>query len=579
MSYAQIIFDLPLDGPFDYAIPRDLSQKVKEGSRVWVFLGARRLVGYVYAIAKTSSVKNTKPITSLIDDKPIAGSENFLIAEFLSDYYGCSLGQALAIQFPEQVRNGKQFHFPKSTFIQSEIAGNKGILLHWECPDSKWDFFTEQINSALKNGLKAIFIAADKFMLEQVKTRLSPKINNEKNFTVGTRSQVFTRLEPLGLIIVDQDENFAHKQEQSPHYHTREVAIMRSNLTNSQLIIASRSPSLESWKMAKDKLLKYIKLSSKLNKEIKIINPRNPLQTHEAILAALTRKEKVLLVLNRSGFATQAYCHNCGFCMTCPRCNVKLILHHPDNMLRCHYCNFKQEAVSICPKCQSGYIKYSGTGTEKLESEMARIFPQAKVVCIKKDTVFDQEKADIFISTESVLSLPIRFKNVFAMAIDFSLNYPDFRAAEKTYGLLCGLLDLTNYRLYIQTTLPQHHVIRAILEQDPAIFYDEELKQRDQAKLPPYLHLGILRIRGKNETRVKETAEEFFKLLNSENSVDSKVEVAAIAPSIPPKKRGSYHFQILLKAKKPQDIVKFIKTRLQNYKHSGIMLVLDIDPI
>jgi primosomal protein N' (replication factor Y) len=398
-------------------------------------------------------------------------------------------------------------------------------------------------------------------------------------------------LDNLGLIIIDEENDFSYKQDQVPHYQVREVAAMRVAIEKAKLILGSSAPSLESFYLSQKAKMQYLLVNrTKIFPEIKIVDTayqrvrldaRQALSryTIDAISAVLNAQGKILLFLNRKGFATSAHCHNCGVALKCPRCNINLVYYFKDNILSCSYCNFKMQPPNICPQCNSGYIKYAGLGTEKIESELARVFPAAKIKRWESQDVAGLKDADILISTQHIIrQANLNFDLIAVLSIDNSLHRADFRAAEKTFALLTGLAGLTDKSLIIQTRLPKHHCFRALIEKDPQIFYDEELRQRRQLKFPPFRHLGLVKLRGRDETKVKQASDTIFKKLCLDNK-DKEVKVVSVNPAHPLKLRGNFYWQILLQSREPRKISKFLKNSLKNFSHSGIIVTVDIDPI
>jgi primosomal protein N' (replication factor Y) len=414
----------------------------------------------------------------------------------------------------------------------------------------------------------------------------------EVDIVIGARAGIFAPLYNLGLVIIDEEQDHVYKQEQVPHYNAREVAFMRIAIEKAKLILGSTSPSLESFYLAKKSKIQYLSIPrTRAFPEIKIVDMRNltPILRRKNIILSkyledtvfhtLGSKGKILLFLNRKGFATFASCQACGMVLKCPRCNINLVYHFKNNVLNCRYCNFKMPAPQICPDCKSGYIKYAGTGTEKVESELSRIFPETKIKRLDNLREAASDDADIFISTESIIrESKYNFALIGTLFIDNSLNRIDFRSSEKTFGLLRGLLGLTEGKIVIQTSLPNHHVFRALVNKDADIFYKEELRQRKQLNFPPYQHIGLVKLRGAKESRVKEASSILFNRLKEFNE-NKTVEIISVNPGYPSKLRGNFYWQILIRANSPKKMSKFLKKYLRDFSHSGIIVTVDIDPL
>jgi primosomal protein N' (replication factor Y) len=234
---------------------------------------------------------------------------------------------------------------------------------------------------------------------------------------------------------------------------------------------------------------------------------------------------------------------------------------------------------TICQRCNSGYIKYSGLGIEKIESEISRIFAGARVKLLDNHKDLNIESADIFISTSSIIKKDrVSFSLVSVLGIDNSLNRIDFRAAEKTFLNLVGLFTLTDKKMIIQTYLPQHSCFQALKERDLSVFYRDELKQRRQLKFPPYAHIILVKLRGRNEERIKEFSNTLFNKLNTCNK-NKDIKIVALNPAQPFKLRDNFCWQILIKGNSPKKINNFLKINLKDFSHSGIIVTVDVDPI
>lgn len=494
------------------------------------------------------------------------------------------------------------------------MPDTRALLIHDLDGQLRWDVYIERLKEALALNKSAIIILPDVDSVSRVKDRIAGKIDapigliyrkapdelaqwqkaraGEVRVVIGTRCAVFTPLKDLGLIIIEEEESSVYKQDQVPHYHVREIALDRCRLENADLILGSVSPTLESINLAKSGKLDFKQIPrSRAFPEIKVIDMkfegsfskgRKPLFSKylmDTVFSSLNAKEKVLLFLNRKGFATHSACHNCGKVMRCPRCNVHLVYHFKENQLICHYCSFKMELPKICPECNAGYIKFSGTGTERIESELSRLFPQARIKDIESHSKVDLNAADIFVATSSVFKQEgLRFDLTGILAIDNSLNRVDLRSTEKTFAIMAGLLSMTDKKFVIQTTSPLYSCFQALYKKDITSFYDEELKQRKELKFPPFKHFIFVKARSPKEEKASGSAKALFDRLSA-GKPPKGMKVISVAPAQPAKLRGNYCWQILLSADDPARAVKFIKLRLKNFKHSGIIVTVDVDPI
>jgi len=624
MLYAKVVVGLPVEGPFDYIVPEELHEKIKTGERAWVNFANRKLVAYVVALSRKSSVRNLKTITSLIDEAPLLDKNILLLTKKLSQYYYCSWGEAICAALPQALRKGRPFtqtkRVPAVTYGLQSPTGNVRLIHSLESRQ-RWDRYIQYLKEALKKNQSCIIILPDIHSISLAKEavqsalgevgvsvlyRDAPKeleewdriISGRVKIVIGSRSAVFAPLKCLGLIIIDEEEDSVYKQEQVPHYHCRQVAVMRQDIEKADLILGSSAPSLEAMYLCRkkrqdsQKKKEYLFLpGSAAPAQVKIINLRseyNRLRKSNAVLSeyledaitkGLNAQGKALLFLNRKGFATSCACNRCGVVLKCPRCNINLVYHFKEKVLSCHYCNFKMPAPLVCSNCNAGYIKYSGMGTEKIESELYRIFPQARTRRIDSGQEIDIESADIFIATAGIIKRPAqKFGLVGVLSIDNTLNRVDLRSAEKAFVLLSRLSALAGGEMVIQTALSQHHCFQAILKNDVNLFYEEELKQRKQLGFPPFRHLILIKVRSKIEEKAVNTAQALFDKLKEAKAARG-AKIISVNPAQPAKLRGNFYWQILLSCTNVLKANRFLKINLKHFSHSGIIVMVDVDPV
>lgn len=621
MLYARIVLGLPVEGPFDYIVPSNLEARIKVGLRVWVNFRTRKIVGYVVGISQKSEIKNLKKILEIIDSYPLLDKDSLSLAKDVSGYYACSWGEAIETMLPQELRKGRAVAYVQGPSGIKPAKKSRALLIHDPQGRGRWDTYLEQIRETCKNNQSAIMLFADVNSCLAAKELITSKFNfpvgvlyrkqpkglqewlkikgGQVNMVIGTRSAIFAPLKNPGLIIIDEEQDAVYKQDQVPHYHAREVAFMRMKKEGSRLILGSSSPSLESLYLAKKNKIDYriIPMAGN-NPEIKIIDMKTEggfrkreqffsKYLLDAILSTVNSGGKALLFLNRKGFATFSYCHNCGMALKCERCNINLVYDFEESILTCHYCSFKMGLPKICPNCNSGYIKLAGAGTQKLESELSRIFPQSRIRRLDKPEYADLDNGDIFVSTSAIIkqaALPaseagrISFNLAGVIAIDNSLNRIDLRSAEKAFSLLVGLLGITKDKMVIQTRLPGHHSFQALLSNDINSFYDEELKQRRQLNFPPLRHMALVKLRSKKEEKAELASRILFEKLKEANS-GKEIEVVSVNPGQPSKLRGNFYRQILINARNVKKMNEFLKPQLKGFRHSGLIVTVDVDPL
>jgi len=612
---AKILVGLPLEGPFDYRIPSRMNRYIQVGCRVWVQFGFRKVVGYIIGFSEQSKFRHLKPILSFIDRQPILDNDMLKLTKEFAEYYFCSWAEAIETSLPEAVRKGRVIsHISKNIETAHTKSKFQGYLVHDFYLDKVRDILQGHIEGSLKKKKSIIFLVPEsgylKGRLDWMQKTFSARIaawdrkkgvkiqtdewerikNGAVDIVLGTRSAIFAPLANLGLIIMEEEDNPAYKQEQGPFYHAREVAIMRSRQKGLQLILTSPTPSLEAIQLTKTAGFKLIRPEFKnLLPRTQLIDlslyPRRrdrpsafSLPLMEALQQTISNNGRAIIFINRKGFSTFLRCKKCGFSLKCPRCNVSLTFHYDKNKLICRYCQYRTEPLDLCPQCESDYIRYSGAGTEKIESEIHRLFPQKKILRLDSEKNIKPDNFDILIATQIILkeSASLSADLVAVLQVDNSLNRLDFRAAEKTFAILARLLKLAKQRLIIQTHNREHYAIKSAVTADFDSFYKEELKFRRGLGFPPFRHFVLIGLRGKSEERVKASAITLAKDLEKYKS--RVVEIFEPQPDIPAKLRGNYRWCVLLKAKKIEDIHRLIqKTRREFKKKSGIIISINVD--
>ena len=433
---------------------------------------------------------------------------------------------------------------------------------------------------------------------------------------IGARSAVFAPVDPLGLIIVDEEHEGSYKQEESPRYHARDVAVVRGQMEKAVVVLGSATPSMESFhnaKKGKYRLLEMptraddakmpivrvvdMRMVAKKQKDQTVLSP----QLKEAILQRLEQKQQVMLFLNRRGFATSLQCPQCGYLAQCPNCSISLTYHRAAQQLRCHICGHAAPAPTVCPEtsCRNPAIRFAGLGTEKVEATLAKVFPHARISRMDSDTLKRKEdyrrvlgdfrtgKIDILVGTQ-MIAKGLHFPNVTLVGIihaDLGLHVPDFRAGERTFQLLtqvagrAGRGDIEG-EVWVQAFTPFHPAIQYARRHDFLGFYDQEIEFREQLRYPPFARVALLTFRGRNEEKVEFTAKHFRKLLDPLVTEFPDLKLNGPAPA-PLAKAETYHrFQIMLRAGQMSRLSRRLnEISLANALPDDIRLVIDIDPI
>jgi primosomal protein N' (replication factor Y) len=356
----------------------------------------------------------------------------------------------------------------------------------------------------------------------------------------GTKS---AKVEPLGLIIVDEEHEHTYKQEEAPRYHARDVAIVRGQMEGAVVVLGSATPSMESYYNCQQGKYTRLDLPERVDDQkmpvVRVVDLRQaarkekgpPIfspQLKEAITQRLEKGEQTILFLNRRGYSSSLQCERCGHVCECPNCSLALTYHRPENLLRCHLCGHNERVPAICPneKCKNPAIRYSGLGTQKIEEVLGKLFPKARVKRMDADVMKRKEdyrkvlgdfragKIDILIGTQ-MIAKGLHFPNVTLVGIihaDLSLNMPDFRAGERTFQLLtqvagrAGRGDVEG-EVFVQAFAPFHPAIQYARRHDFVGFYEQEIEFREQLKYPPASRVALLTLKGRNEQKVQFAAE------------------------------------------------------------------------
>ncbi len=429
---------------------------------------------------------------------------------------------------------------------------------------------------------------------------------------VGARSALFAPFRKLGLIVVDEEHETSYKQtDVPPRYHARDVAVMRGARENATVILGSATPSLESfWNTANGKyqlarLTKRVDDQQMPAMEVvdmvaeadatgrpQILSRRLISCVHEC----LEKSEQVMLFLNRRGYATNLQCLQCGYKAECDDCTVNYTYHRKVEQLICHFCGAVRHAPQQCPKCGDANIRYGGLGTQKVESAVRAVFPTARTLRMDSDTMtrkdsyrealtsFRAGTIDILVGTQ-MIAKGLHFPNVTLVGIiyaDLSLNLPDFRSGERTFQLLVQVAGRAGRgqvpgRVIVQTYTPYHQAVQAALRQDYDEFYQGEIVSRQQAEFPPLSHMILLVFRGENESLVEKTANACSKHL--EAHLPEETVVIPPMPSPIARKRGLYHYQMLLATKRIVHLSRRLKEALAGFSvPPDVRLTVDVDP-
>ena len=431
------------------------------------------------------------------------------------------------------------------------------------------------------------------------------------HIVVGARSAIFAPLNNIGLIILDEEHVESYKQDTPPFYHAREVAIFRANHNNAKVLLASATPSLESRAKAQVGRYHFLNLPHRVNAqplpETTVINLSDfknidresymfSLQLRKEIQNVLYRNEQAILLINRRGFASSVSCRSCGYTFKCPTCGIALTYHKSDNMLKCHHCDYVMKMPETCPECQSKYLMRTGFGTERIEEEVHRLFPEARTLRLDSDSAkirariphiieqFRQQKADILIGTQ-MIAKGHDFPNVTLVGVvlaDIGLSLPNYRCNERAFQLITQAVGRSGRsdkkgKAIIQTYNPTHYAITRAAAQDYDLFYKTEMEMRRIQSFPPFTYLASITVSSNNEELTIEGIYDAIDFLNNELGD----EVVVLGPTTPyvPYQGNKIIRSALLKYRQP-DLVRLASTKLNDRfaKKSQFSLIIDINP-
>jgi primosomal protein N' (replication factor Y) len=438
--------------------------------------------------------------------------------------------------------------------------------------------------------------------------------NGEARVVVGTRSAVFAPLENLGLIIVDEEQENSYKQEETPRYHGRDVAIVRAKLENALALLGSATPSLETYHHAVNGKYELLTMATRVENRsmasVEIIDLRDEFQQtqltspiskklHDGIGEALSFQTQALVLINRRGYSWSVLCRSCGASVQCVNCSISMTYHKNRNRLECHYCGSLQQVPKTCPKCGSKYIYFFGEGSEHLEERLRKEFPGARIARLDRDTArtkqqyqetlgaFASGALDIMVGTQ-MLAKGHDFQQVTIVGVisaDSSLSMPDFRAAERTFQLLtqvagrAGRGDLPG-RVLIQTFYPEHYAIQDAVRQDYLSFYERELNFRRMMAYPPFTSLANVIVRDSSLEKAIRWSQRLSEYFSPQDGKGLRVMGPASAPLARLKKE--HRFQFLLKSPRRTVLTKLLSGALTFCDANEIpqtAILVDMDPL
>ncbi len=438
--------------------------------------------------------------------------------------------------------------------------------------------------------------------------------NGDAKIAIGTRSAVFAPFSNLGLIVMDEEQEHTYKSEMTPRYHAREVAKFRCVHNNALLILASATPSIETYTNAINGRYGFVKLDKRYGKavlpEVKTIDisdTKGPIsnELYTAIEECLENKKQCILLMNRRGFNTFAVCGACKNVISCPNCSISLTYHNANNRLMCHYCGHSQPYTDVCPQCNEKAVSYAGYGTQRIEDELSRVFPDARILRMDADTTmarysyqdkltaFSEGEYDILLGTQMVAK-GLDFPNVTLVgiiSIDHQLYNDDFRSSEKAFDLLTQVIGRSGRGeskgvAYIQSVVPDNDIIELSAAQDYESFYETEAIIRKSMVYPPFCDICSLCFTSEQYNKSYNCAKNFFNMLiNAVSDQYSDVKINVLGPIQPrvSKISNKYRNIITIKCKNNKRfremLSALVKEYMKNIQTNGANITIDINPL
>ena len=500
----------------------------------------------------------------------------------------------------------------------------------------KTEVYLQLIEKVLENGKNAMVLVPEISLTPQIIDRflarfdepiavLHSKLSDGERFdewvkikegrariVIGARSAIFAPIQNLGIIIIDEAHDGSYKSDMQPRYNAKDLAKYMASQNNIPLVLGSATPDVVDYYKAENGDINLITLSKRANNsslpDVKIVDMRNELamgnrsifsiDLQEAIAQNIKNKKQTILFINRRGYSTFVMCRDCGSVIKCPNCNISLTYHSYEHKLKCHYCGHEQIIPNSCPECGSKKIKYFGSGTQKVETEIKKIFPKATTIRMDIDTVtkknsheeilnkFKNENIDILIGTQMVAK-GHHFPNVTLVGIiaaDGSLNIGDYRAEERTFQTITQVSgragrEKDKGKVFVQTYNPDNYAIICSKQNDYKKFYDGELHLRKSLNYPPFCDIILIRVHSKTEKKVIETSNIIYnELLKQKNN---NLFVYKPVPSPVDKIQNIYRWRIVVKGRLNKKAISTINAALKTVydnKTKDVTIVVDSNP-
>ncbi|RSK26976.1 primosomal protein N' [Bacillus sp. HMF5848] len=510
------------------------------------------------------------------------------------------------------------------------------FLLYGVTGSGKTEVYLQTIDSALRNGKEAIVLVPEISLTPQMVKRFKGRFGSqvavlhsglsvgekydewrkiqrkEVKVVVGARSAIFAPFENIGVIIIDEEHETSYKQEDHPRYHARDVAIHRASVHQCPVILGSATPMLESFARAQKGVYTLLSLTKRVHEQampaVNVVDMRDELRSgnrsmfstllYEKLKDRLEKQQQTVLLLNKRGYSSFIMCRDCGLVINCPYCDISLTYHKRDKALKCHYCGYSENEPAICPQCGSNHIRYFGTGTQKVEEELGKVLPEARVIRMDVDTTsrkgahekllsqFANGKADVLLGTQ-MIAKGLDFPNVTLVGVlsaDTTLHIPDFRSSEKTFQLLTQVSgragrDKLPGEVVIQSYTPEHYSIQLASEHNYDEFYQQEMQIRKLHQYPPFYYVALIIVTSPELMKAVDVTEKITTFMRSQLTDEAIVlgPVACMVPRI----NNRYRYQCMIKYKKQPNLYTSLKRIIDHYQATSsneLTIAVDVNP-
>ena len=514
---------------------------------------------------------------------------------------------------------------------------NKEFLLYGVTGSGKTEIYLQLIEKIIQKNKTAIVLVPEISLTPQMVERFIARFGQEKiavlhsklsigerydqwnkikngecKIVIGARSAIFAPIQNLGLIIIDEEHDSSYKSETNPRYNAKELAGYMAKKNNIPLVLGSATPDISTYYKAENNKIEILKLTKRANEsnlpKVDVIDLREELangnrsilsrKLYEEIEKNLKDKKQTILFLNRRGYSTFVMCRDCGYTVKCKNCNITMTYHIKTNKLKCHYCGHEEKNLTECPECHSKNIKYFGTGTQRLEEDINKIFPEATTIRMDIDTVtrknsheeilnkFKNDNIDILIGTQMVVK-GHHFPNVTlvgVIAADSSLYIEDYRANERTFQILTQVAGRAGReklpgRVIIQTYNPDNFAIECSKKQNYDEFYETEIELRKQLKYPPFCDIISIGLTDTDNNKIKNVSERLYNNI-SRTIKNEKMDFNIYKPLPCPidKIKNKYRWRIILKGKLNNKIINIINKSIEQVNSKTTRIIVDTNP-